>query len=80
MLYKKPNNLKYTTMAIYIDENIYNKIVDLKNNINGSVKSIFILGTKFENRKELQSQAKNILDILDKRITDIRLYLQKINS
>lgn len=23
MLYKKPNNLKYTTMAIYIDENIY---------------------------------------------------------
>lgn len=23
MLYKKPNNLKYTTMAMYIDENIY---------------------------------------------------------
>lgn len=23
MLYKKPNNLKYTTMAIYIDENVY---------------------------------------------------------
>ena len=63
-----------------IDEIIYNKIVDLKNNVNKSVKHIFILGERFENRNDLQTQTKNIIDMLDERITEIRLYLQKINS
>ena len=57
-----------------IDETIYNQIIDLKNNIQSSVDTILFFHTHFKNKKQLEQQMKCIIEILDERIAELRLY------
>lgn len=61
-----------------IDENIYNLIVDIKNELNCSYKKVLFFGMKFNNRRELERDMDSLIKTVEERITDIKLYLQKI--
>lgn len=61
-----------------IDPIIYNNIVNLKNNLMSSVSSFLIFYSKFKNLKNLEDELKFTVNLLNERITDIKLYLQKI--
>ena len=63
-----------------VDETIYNSIVDIKNKLNNSSKKVLFFGTRFENRKELQSDMKELIKTLDDRLTEIKFFLQKIKD
>ena len=63
-----------------VDETIYNSIIDIKNKLNNSSKKIFFFGTRFENRKELQDDMKELIKTLDGRLTEIKFFLQKIKG
>ena len=59
-----------------VDQNIYDSIVSLKNNLMDSVKTILFLHTSFKNKKELNNETKMVLDSLQERITELKLYLR----
>ena len=61
-----------------IDENIYNLIVDIKNELNCSYKKVLFFGMKFNNRRELERDMDILIKTVEERITDIKFYLQKI--
>lgn len=61
-----------------IDPNIYNLIVDLKNNISNNISKILFLHTYFKNSKELEKQYDSITSIIDTRIAEAILYIRQI--
>jgi len=61
-----------------LDEKIYKSIVVLKNNLMSSVKSHLIIYTKFKDQKVLVQETKTVLNLLEERIAELKMTLQKI--
>ncbi len=61
-----------------LDERIYNSIVNLKNNLMSSVKVSFLWRTGFKDNKVLVQETKTVLNIIDERIADLTLAIQKL--
>ena len=61
-----------------IDPNIYNLIVDLKNNISNNISKILFLHTYFKNSKELEEQYDNLTATIDTRIAEAILFIRQI--
>lgn len=62
-----------------IDENIYNSIVDLKNNLMNAVSTLLFFHTRFKGQKTLEKEAQTLVNQVEERLTDIKLFLQTIN-
>ena len=61
-----------------IDERIYKSVVNLKNNLMSSVKTSFLWRTGFAEQKALIQETKTVLNLLEERISDLNLTLQKL--
>lgn len=60
-----------------IDERIYNKIVELKNALMDSSSRFLVFYTKFNNRKTLEKEMKEVLNMLEERVLEIKMFLKK---
>ena len=61
-----------------IDPLIYSKIVELKNALVKGTSTVLFFHACFKGAKRLEAQMKDVKMTIDTRITDIKLYLQKI--
>lgn len=61
-----------------IDKIIYESILNLKNNLMESVSTVLFFHTRFKGQKNLEQEMKYVLNLLEERITDIKLFLQAI--
>ena len=61
-----------------IDKSIYNAIVNLKNHLMDSVSTILFFHNRFKDIKSLDAEMKTVINILEARLADIKLYLQTI--
>ena len=61
-----------------IDKDIYTSIVNLKNNIMDSIKTLLFFRAKFNEQQLLEKEIKTVIDIVDERIHEIRWFLQFI--
>ena len=61
-----------------IDKNIYQTIVDLKNNLMNSVSTLLFFHTRFKGQKTLEQEMKNVINLVEERVLEIRLYLQSV--
>ena len=59
-----------------VDENIYKRILELKNLLMGSSSRFLIFYTKFKDRKPLEKEMQDVINLVDERASDIKLYLQ----
>jgi len=59
-----------------IDVNIYNKIVALKNLLVDSSSKFLIFYTKFNDRKPLEKAMQEVINMVDGRVSDIKIFLQ----
>ena len=61
-----------------IDRTIYDSIVRLKNNLQDSVSTVLFFHTRFKGQKNLEQEMKMVLSLVEKRIADIKLFLQAV--
>ena len=61
-----------------VDPDIYNRIIDLKNNISKNVSKILFFHTFFKNSKELEEQFNEVIIAIDTRIAESQLFLRQI--
>ena len=61
-----------------VDPLIYNKILNLKNDLVKGTSTILFFHTSFKGKSRLESVMKDVIATIDSRIADIKLYLQKI--
>lgn len=61
-----------------LDEKIYKSIVSLKDSLYGSVSKIFFFHTHFKNHKVLEKEMKAVIDLIEERVQEIQLFLEKI--
>lgn len=61
-----------------IDPTIYKSIEDLKNLLYDSVTTVLFFHTRFKNPKHLEEEMKKLMQMVDCRVTDLRLSLQNI--
>lgn len=61
-----------------IDERIYDSIVNLKNNLMSSVKVSFLWRTGFKEHNALVQETKTVLNLVEERIAELNLALQKL--
>ena len=61
-----------------VDTTIYQLIVDLKNNLMDSVSTLLFFHTRFKNQKKLEKEMKSVIDTVDERVSDLKLYLQSL--
>ena len=59
-----------------VDPEIYTRIVGLKNLLMDSSSRFLVFYTKFNDRKLLEKEMQEVINITDERITDIKLFLQ----
>ena len=62
-----------------IEPKIYELILDLKNNLVNSVTTVLFFHTKFKNQKELEIQINKLINLLEKQLEELELYLQLTN-
>lgn len=62
-----------------IDKNIYGSILTLKNNLMDSISTLLFFHTRFKGQKTLEKEMKTVLDVLEERLQEIRLYLQSVS-
>lgn len=60
-----------------VDKHIYDEIVRLKNLLMDSSSHFLIFYTKFNGRKQLEEEMQNVINLVDERVADIKLFLQK---
>ena len=60
------------------DPLIYKKILDLKNDLVKATATILFFHTCFKGAKRLEAEMRDVIMIVDKRIADLKLYLQKM--
>ncbi len=61
-----------------VDPNIYNQIVDLKKEISNNVSNFLFFYTAFKNKKEIENKFNDLISLIDTRIAESKLYLNKI--
>ena len=59
-----------------IDERIYNRIITLKNMLVDSSARFLIFYTRFNDRKALEQEMKDVIEIVNKRASELKLFLQ----
>lgn len=59
-----------------LDKDIYNKIVNLKNMLMDSSSRFLIFYTKFNDRKELEKEMQETINLVDERVSDLKMFLQ----
>ena len=58
-----------------VDEKIYKQILDLKNDLMDSISTVLFFHTRFKGQKKLEKQYQEVLDLLEERISELRLFL-----
>ena len=61
-----------------VDKSLYNAIVNLKNNLMESISTLLFFHTRFKGQKMLEKEMKTVIDLLEERIAEIKIYLQAI--
>ena len=61
----------------FVDKSIYDKIVELKDMLVDSSSRFLIFYTKFNDRKTLEKAMQDVINLVDERAADIKIYLQK---
>ncbi len=61
-----------------IDKSIYDSIVKLKNELMDSVSTVLFFHTRFKGQKALEQEMKTVINLIDERVSDIKLFLQTI--
>ncbi len=59
-----------------VDKHIYNEIVRLKNLLMDSSSQFLIFYTKFHDRKQLEDAMQYVINLVEARVSEIKLYLQ----
>lgn len=59
-----------------VDPVVYNKIVELKNLVMDSVSTILFFHTRFKNTKKISDEMKSVINLLDERAAELKLFLQ----
>lgn len=59
-----------------VDPLIYKEIVDLKELVMNSVTTILFFHTRFKNTKKISESMKSVINLLDERVTELRLFLE----
>jgi len=59
-----------------IDKDIYDKIVRLKNLLMDSSSKFLIFYTKFNDRRDLEKAMQEVINLVDERASDVKLFLQ----
>lgn len=59
-----------------VDPLIYNEISDIKNKLVNSVSTVLFFNTRFRKPKELEMQLKKVVNSVEERLADLRLFLQ----
>lgn len=59
-----------------VDPIIYREIIELKELVMNSVTTILFFHTRFKNTKTISEKMKSVINKLDERITEIKLFLQ----
>ncbi len=59
-----------------IDPVIYQKIADLKTNLTDSSSRFLIFYTKFNNRKNLEENMRSVIESVDRRSAEIKMFIQ----
>lgn len=60
-----------------VDPLIYKKILELKNELVACTSTILFFHTCFKGPKRLESQMREVINCVDSRVADLKLYLQK---
>ena len=61
-----------------VDKTIYDKIINVKNTLTSSSSSFLFFYTRFKDKKILETQMQDLIDTVDKRVADLKLYLQNL--
>lgn len=61
-----------------IDPFIYEQILDFKNLVKNSISTIFFFHTRFKDNKTIKNTLKTLLENVQDRLTETRLYLQSL--
>ncbi len=59
-----------------VDPLIYKEILELKELVMDSVTTILFFHTRFKNTKKISEAMKSVINLLDERVTELRLYLE----
>ena len=59
-----------------IDPDIYNSIVNLKNLLMDSVSTLLFFHTRFKGQKKLENEIKEVINLVNKRSSELKLFLQ----
>ena len=59
-----------------VDKSIYESIVNLKNDLMDSTKTVLFLYNKFKGQKRLLGEMKEVLALVEERLVEIRLFLE----
>ena len=59
-----------------VDPNIMEEILALKTDLMDSISRFLFIYTKFKNNKQLEEKMKNVINLVDTRLADVKLYLQ----
>ena len=62
----------------YIDPNIIDQIIDLRNDISNNISRFLFFYTSFKNRTMLEEKFDDLITTVDMRIAESKLYLTKI--
>ena len=61
-----------------VDPLIYKQILELKNLISDSTTTVLFFYSKFKGQKKLEDAMKDVLNTVEERVTDLKLYLQNL--
>ena len=61
-----------------VDHSIYSAIANLKNNLMESVSTLLFFHTRFKGQKLLEQEMKSVINLLDERVSELKLYLQSV--
>lgn len=62
-----------------VDKNIYNMIVELKEDLMSSISTLLGFHTRFKGRKTLEQSMQNVINTLEERALGIKMFLQTIS-
>lgn len=63
-----------------VDPKIYNKIIELKNNIYNNISTILFFHHAFKNLSKLTDECVELINVIDAREAELKLYLQIIKD
>ena len=63
-----------------IDPNIYKKIVELKKTLVKSTSTLLFFHTRFKGVKHLESEMQDVIRLVNTRLGDLKLYVQRFSE